>query len=239
MGYDSRSSLVGAKVEREILARVRPALAEGIGKGMKLAGEHWKGAMQRRFKRRSGGTGSSLPGTIHRRSSLLANSIGFRVQEGTQLADVRATLFVAGAKYGRAQQFGAIIRPKTGKFLAIPGKANLNPSGVPRKSSARAWWSEFERTGKILVVKSKKNPANRVVLWRATERSKWQHWWTLVPEVTIPGPKSTGAPSNLAFYETWHLQIDDRAALIRDQAQKSLNRAGLALAVDVGKVRVT
>lgn len=239
MAYDARAQLVGQKIERALVDGVRASLAEGIGRGMKLSAEHWHGAMQRRFRRRP--IGPTLPGSIHRRTGLLARSLGYRIQTGPsrRLADLRALLFVAGARYGRAQQYGAIIRPRRSKYLAIPGRANLTAAGVTRKSSARNWWREFEKAGEIIVVPSKTNPANRVVLWRKTKRSKWQHWWTLVKEATIPGPESTGSPSNLAFYETWNAQADDRVKLIRSEAQRSLNRAGLAVVVDVGKVKVT
>lgn len=230
----------GAKLGEALLRRARPVMAQGLGKGLEQATAHWDRAMQQRF-RGYRSVGPHLPGSgIGNRSKRLRLSLGRRVVPGADggLEGLRAVMFSAGVPYARAQQFGAVIKPKSAKRLAIPGPANLTPAGVTRKSNARAWFEEAKKSGELALVPSRRTPGNTVVLWRKTAKSKWQHWWTLVKQVTLPGPKSTGGPSRLGFYETWAAQRSDRVKLIQHHVQQSLNRAKLTAYVSADSVEI-
>lgn len=229
----------GSKLDDALLNVVRPAMADGLSRGLDRSARLWDRAMQQRMRRKGGNsTFGSPPGTIGRRTGSLARSLNFRVQRGfdKKLSSVRLVLFTAGVPYARVQEYGAVIRPRRAKHLTIPGKANLTAAGVARKGSARSWFREFERTGDVAVVPSKTHRGTLVVLWRKTRRSKWQHWWTLVKQVTIKGPKTTGDKSRLGFRDTWDSQQDERAALIQREVQAAIN--GLKRGIAVPKVEI-
>lgn len=231
----------GSKLDEALLKIVRPAMAAGLSKGLDRSARLWDRAMQQRFRRKGGSsTFNTPPGTIGRRTGTLARSLNFRVQRGfdKKLSSVRLVLFTAGVRYARTQEYGAVIRPRRAKHLTIPGPANLTAAGVARKPSARAWFREFESKGDVAVVPSKKHRGTLVVLWRKTRRSKWQLWWTLVKQVTIKGPKTTGHKSRLGFRDTWDSQQRERAALIQRDVQKSLNGIKRGVGVALPKIEI-
>jgi hypothetical protein len=259
VGVDIEVRWNGHNLGPALLKRARPVMAEGIGKGLNLSAEHWRNGVSKRFGKAR--IGPNLPGSIGNRSNALRLSLGFRVVPGAEggLDGMRAVVFSAGVPYARAQQFGAVIKPVRAKRLALPGPANLTSAGVARKSNVRAWFEEFGASGQIALVPSKRTPGNTVVLWRPSNSSRrfawddglvkrarvkavkpapWQHWWTFASSVTLPGPKSTGGPSRLGFYETWNAQRADRAKLIQHHVQQALNRAKLTAYVSADSVEI-
>lgn len=258
MGFDIEVRWNGHNLGPALLKRARPVMAQGIGVGLDRSAQHWRNGVWARFGRVK--IGPARADAIGNRSNALRNSLGFRVVSGQDggLEGLRAVMFSAGVPYARAQQFGAVIRPKRAKRLAIPGPANLTAALDTRKSDVRAWFDEFGRTGEIALVPSRRTPGNTVVLWRPSNRrfewddglvgrkrlkvkrkpAAWQHWWTLTKQVTLPGPKSTGGPSRLGFYETWRAQRADRAALVRHNVQQALNRAKLTAYVSADSVEI-
>ena len=91
-----------------------------------------------------GGTG---PKTLSTRSGALVRSIldGVWV-EGDHLGDIQGG--ISTVSYGATQEFGATIRPKNGKYLAIPLPAALDARGVPLKLGPRQWDNTFVATSK-------------------------------------------------------------------------------------------
>lgn len=97
-----------------------------------------------------GGTG---PKTLSRRSGGLVTSILESVQvTGTAFGDIEGHI---GAGFpGVVHEFGAVIKPRTAKYLTIPLPEALDGRGVPLKKSAREWQNTFvarSKAGNLII----------------------------------------------------------------------------------------
>ena len=91
-----------------------------------------------------GGTGDR---TLSRRSGDLIQSVKDSVRvTSTTLANVQGG--IGGAFYLRTHEYGATIRPKKAKYLAIPLPEALNANGTPKLASPRQWKNTFVKQSK-------------------------------------------------------------------------------------------
>ena len=99
--------------------------------------------------RRHGGAwpGGTSDRTLSRRSGDLIQSIKDSVRvTGNTLANVQGG--IGGAFYLRTHEYGATIRPKKAKYLAIPLPEALNANGTPKLASPRQWKNTFVKQSK-------------------------------------------------------------------------------------------
>jgi len=236
MGDQIEVAWDGEQLGQALLERVRPIMGQGLAKGLNQAALLWDAAMQKHIRKRT--FGPQIQGTIGNRSGNLKKSLKFRVISSQKLEENRLVLFVAGARYARAQQYGATITPRNARRLAIPGPENLTGAGLTKTRSARAWFDEFKKTGQIALIRSRRTPGNTVVLWRRTKRSAWEHWWTLASKVTLPGPTTDGSPSRLQFFETYERQAKDRAAILQHTVTQALRASKIEGVLEGRSVRI-
>lgn len=138
---------------------------------------------------------------LRKRTGALARG-WFRIVDGDTIGTL-VGLLATNVPYAAAHEFGAIIRPVRGKWLWIPGRKLLTPSGVFKGWDGVPWGAIFFR-------RSKRNPANLVALAatktliapRRARRTNggWadgaasllrghqevEHFATLAPQVMIP-----------------------------------------------------
>lgn len=98
--------------------------------------------------------GGTSPSTLSRRSGTAVASILSSVKvTGSDLNTIRG--LIGGVGYLKTHEFGAVIRPKNGKYLTIPLPAALNANGTPKFQSARQWPNTFvlkSKKGNLLIV---------------------------------------------------------------------------------------
>lgn len=124
-----------ARIKRQI-----PSLAVALGREWKGAlnkhGDWWFGRMADRFRAPLTRYGQeNLNSTLHNRSGALRNSMHKKVR-GTRLKDLNLRLW-SDSPYARLQEYGGVIRPRGGGYLAIPVDDNLTATGQPRYRSPR------------------------------------------------------------------------------------------------------
>jgi hypothetical protein len=107
--------------------RLRPALMREILSTALRAESAAIGFYDERLRRRTGRLARTISGEVDE----TPDGFGFRLRGGG--------LSKGGGevRYGRAQERGATIRPKRGRFLAIPVGPALKPSGEARYASPR------------------------------------------------------------------------------------------------------
>jgi hypothetical protein len=205
-----------ARVNKQQLERISRLVAsqpERVARGAKRMfgqwGQEWFGRMQNRF-------GETKQLTA--RTGRLRRSLN-HVVTGSSVSDLKLSITSAGVSYARVQEFGGVIRPKNGRFLAIPTEANKTSAGVAKYPTPRALIEA--KPGQTFFMRNKQN-ANRLTLFlvgtkgaRAkTERFKgaigaqretFVPMFILVPQVEIPGPKAPNKTrsSRLGFFDTW------------------------------------
>jgi len=150
---------------------------------------------------------------------------------GSKLDDLKLRLQGGeGVAYAHKQERGGVIKPKNGKYLTIPTRANLSAAGVSRFPSARALIAAnpgktfFRRTdeGKLLLflnqgVSETIRRAHNAGLPKGGVRAKKGDavpMFLLVRSVDLPGPDSPTkkAPSRLGFHDTWNAMRARRGA---------------------------
>jgi len=87
-------------------------------------------------------------GILNRRSGEMINSIFRSVSVQTDGDEVRGT--IGGNLTARTHEFGAIIRPRRAKMLAIPLPGAMSARGVPLRPGPRDWPNLF-------IIKSKRD----------------------------------------------------------------------------------
>ncbi|MEY9560468.1 hypothetical protein [Sinorhizobium fredii] len=97
--------------------------------------------------------GGTTAQTLSRRSGKLAGSILRSVDVGGNTFEtIEGTI---GADFpGVVHEFGATIKPKTAKYLAIPLPAALDSKGVPLKKGPRDWAHTFvskSKAGNLII----------------------------------------------------------------------------------------
>lgn len=113
------------------------------------------------------------PGTMSRRSSGIASSLGYSVS-GSALNEVRAAVF--GSKITKVHERGAVIRAKRARYLTIPLPAAMDSRGNPLKRRARDWQNTF-------VKRSKKGA---LIIFQSRGRGEIIPLYVLKKQVRIP-----------------------------------------------------
>jgi len=202
---------------------MRDRLVKNTETFLRRAGAQWQGAMTRRFGRDRDMTS---------RSGKLVGSLNYAFS-GFTLGDMQLKCYSAGVPYALSHEFGARIRPVKAKWLTIPGPDNLTAAGVPREPSMRAFMERIKPFGRLRIFPSHRKQGTLLAVFypnavqraiatgadrrrlRKAEKSnvRGQLMWILKKQVTIPGPKTTGASSSLRFFETWQDIAPAREAL--------------------------
>lgn len=114
--------------------------------------------------------------TNHVRSGRLRNSMGQETKAEGSL--IKTLLGSMGVVYARIQEFGGLIKPKRGKYLAIPLSAAKTKAGVARYASPR------DIPGLVFLKSKTGNPilAQRVAKGK---KSKLVPMFVLVKSVTL------------------------------------------------------
>ena len=93
-------------------------------------------------------------GRLNRRSGAMIQSIFRSVSVTTNGDEVRGT--IGGNIQARTHEFGAVIRPKRAKMLAIPLEGAMSARGVPLRPKPRDWPNLFiikSKKGNLLLVR--------------------------------------------------------------------------------------
>jgi hypothetical protein len=135
-GLEALSRTMGRDLDRSapVLSRELKTFLEGVAEAMaRRHGTAWPGGTSdRTLSRRSGGLIASIKQSVTVRSQ--------------RLADIEGG--IGGAFYLRTHEYGATIRPKKAKYLAIPLPEALNANGTPKLASPRLWKNTFVKQSK-------------------------------------------------------------------------------------------
>ena len=124
-----------ARVQRSIRS-IGVHVAREWKSALKKHGQWWFGQMAERFRAPLTRYGQPNPHTmLHTRTGALKNSLHHKV-EGTKLSSLKLRLW-SDSPYAAMQEHGGVVRPRRGKYLAIPADDNLTPAGAPRYRSPR------------------------------------------------------------------------------------------------------
>jgi hypothetical protein len=194
-------------------------------------GYEWERAVQDRF------TGRTGPQSLRGRTGNLRRSLSAKV-DGSSLGDLRLRCVSQGPNYARAQQYGAEIRPVNARHLTIPIGGNETAAGVPRYPTVGSLIAEFgkrafflKRPGKNTLVMLKDASSGGVAGSLAQKRNTLHKnkkgsmtpMFVLVDRVTLPGPKTTGGPSRLGFFEEFQ-KLAARRTIV-DRVAREIGRA--------------
>lgn len=132
----------GEKLVQRILSRGEPEVRKSLLRALTDGGRDFTGKYQREHLRSPSGEPTAT--SVARRTGNLAKSFDFRVK-GKRLNDLSLVLgfgppavdsWVGGAeKYAKTHLEGRTIRPRRGKYLAIP--LDKTKAGVARRKSPR------------------------------------------------------------------------------------------------------
>lgn len=120
---------------------------------------------------------SGQAGRLNRRSGRLMKSLRVRVFPGSKTIEQVAGEIGTQSPYAGVHEYGATIRPKRSKYLAIPLPAALDSRGVPKRRGPRSWKNTF-------VAKSK--AGNLIIFQRRRGVKGIIPLYVLKKEVTIP-----------------------------------------------------
>lgn len=183
-----------ARVEAIVRAQIE-RLRVAMVKTLKTDGLRWEGAMQASVRgplALEGGKGPDQNLAV--RSGSLRRSFGHEVLGLEQLHGMRLVKY-STSRYAKIHEFGGVIRPVKGRYLTVPLRAAMTPSGVPRMPNARAWPDTFvynDRYGHLFIAQDPNRQARLVAaaegyarLPRGTKK-KLILLYMLVDQVTIP-----------------------------------------------------
>lgn len=167
----------------------RQGLSKELRKALINQKDAWFGAMTQQFRAPLTRFGDPNPHrTLHNRTNALRNSLRGQVF-GSSLKKGMGIRYSSSHPGVNVQEFGAVIRPRRGQFLAIPIDDNLTPAGARRRKSPRdfpgGFFIELE-SGNIYFVRKTADDL--------------EFLFAMLRKVTIPGP-SNGKPSRLGFIE--------------------------------------
>lgn len=166
-------------------------------------------------------------GLLQNRSGMLRRSFGFGVTGGLKDGyDLTLLVYSSGVKYARLQEYGGTIRPRRAKYLTIPLKDALTPSGVQRYSSARDLFTyhpdqisvvRSPKSGKLFIVSDGRPGAKTA----KGKNSQTQWLYILKKSVTIP--------PRLGFRKTFKSPVmaGDRQARLRVAVRRALAKVKL------------
>jgi hypothetical protein len=151
--------MLGFRIESKDAARLisalngtRPRARQYWRQSATTVGERGVELIQRYYR----GAGQTEPDRTARRTGALARSYTSQVSTHGEAIDLRVGVLRAGAKtlsYAAAHEFGATIRPKSAKYLAIPLGAAKTRAGVAR-GGPRDYPNTYRaktKAGKLLV----------------------------------------------------------------------------------------
>lgn len=203
--------LTGDEALSRALTTAAPVLlVKHLHAAMVDAGSQWEVAMKRRFT--GFATGVRKRDGLFNRSGSLRRSIRVVTTKGKTVSELNQAMNVGGAEasYARAQEFGAVVKPRLKRFLTVPLPAALTPSGVLR-GGARLY-----RKGKGYATDMgptfiRRGPSGQPIIFLDRGQTKGGRARKPVPlyvlkrQVTIPGPTTTGGPSRLGAIDTAQL----------------------------------
>lgn len=114
-------------LRRELSLTIDKVIQEMVSRHSSLGGKR-RNTTSTRLKSRSGEGINSIIESKEMRGGNTIESVEGRV---------------GGNFYMAVHEFGAVITPKTAKYLTIPQPAALDSNGVPKKQSARQWMNTF------------------------------------------------------------------------------------------------
>jgi len=204
-----------ARIKRRI-----PSFAVALNREWRSAlrkhGDWWFGRMAERFRAPLTPYGQPNPNTtLHNRTGALRNSL-HRSVFGTKLKDLGLRMW-SDSPYARLQEYGGTIRPRAGKYLAIPIDDNLTPAGAPRHRSPRS--PEISK-GRFL------ETSTGALFYVLDTDNDTKFLFALRKEVDIPGPGPQArrkGPSRLGMRDM-SLGPDSRR-LLRRRIQVGARRA--------------
>lgn len=146
---------------------------------------------------------------LQSRTGLLNKSFNYEVQGGS-IADLQVRVYSAGTSYANLQEYGGEIKPRNGKYLALPiGKA-LGPRGIPRKKGPREYPDGFFFTSKrgnlLFGVRSGRGKRKRI-----------EPLYLLRTSVYVP--------PRLGFSSTWDRLGPNRVLRVGNAVKRGFNRA--------------
>lgn len=143
---------------------------------------------------------------LKRRTGFLAASQK-TVVVGDRLANVVGVYAIGGGvvKYARLHEYGGVVRPVKGKFLAVPMSANQTKAGVAR-AAPRDLANTFVLRGMIF-----QRPADK----------------DGVPVAMFALKRSVTIPPRLGVREEWARDIDRRKAFMVAALSAGIHQAGL------------
>jgi hypothetical protein len=202
---------VDARKLSQALERMPELMARRGQAAFSRAGNDFTGGVIKRMGKYPNAPG----GGLNIRSARLRDSIGFAVT-GDSLGTLQLKVFSAGVPYANLQEYGGVVRPKTGKFLTIPTPANLTGAGVPRFPSARdfinqhkgeTFWLRTEAGGRqnLLLMWKKPGLAQRRSLKLGNSKAAKE---TAVPMFRLV--RSSTVRGRLGMRDTWNELSQDR-----------------------------
>ena len=143
------------------------------------------------------------PPGLRRRTGRLAQSFTGEVTGGT--VGTLVMRYGTNVPYAEIHEFGGTVRAKRAKFLTIPLKANLTPSGVMRKS--------IREFAVVRFIKSKRGRRGSLIALCGPSADNLKPMFVLVRSVKIP--------ARLGLRRTWvverrRLTVDLNAAIRRE-----------------------
>lgn len=195
------------------LARAPQQVTAEMGKGFTIIGSRFERFMVKEKLRKSGrpSFGDPRPG-LYRRTGSLARSL---INQVTGREDIDNLQLRVGwidpraAQIASVHEFGATIRPRTRKYLAIPLPAAMTNAGVV-KAPPREWPNSFvtrTRGGDLLIA--------------TTEGGRLVPLFALKKEVKVP--------PRLQLIDSWNSEQfrTTRLTVLQAAIDKGLERAGL------------
>lgn len=181
-----------------------------------------------RMRRRMRADGESM--SVRSRTGLLFGSFQKEIRRAGGLGGLRMRMFSAGVKYADIQEHGGIVRPKKGKFLAIPQSPVKTPAGVARYRSPRDYpgptFVMRDKKGRLWIAGKVRSGAadNRFVgplqRGKGKRREEIRFLWLLVKSVRIKG--------RLGWFDTWRGAANQRRDMLAAAAGRALKAAGAA-----------
>lgn len=188
-------------------------LAREMRSALERSGQRWHRDMLKRF----GGKAAIFPrrkllNKLSTRTGKLRRSL--RVEMGPKKGtEVSMTLASRGTPYGAAQELGAVIKPVNAKWLWIPLKGNVTPTGRTRKTprllmnqKENLYFHKVKGKQAMVVYQTHKwyNGNRRSGSQERRGLRQMTAMFYLKKKVTIPGPETTGGKSRFGFFDTWN-----------------------------------
>lgn len=198
------SGTVKTDKARRLLSRVPNSLFAEFRKEFVRSGSQWESEMGKRLR------GNPLQS----RTGALARGLSSKT-DGGSLNSLRLRLRASNVPHARAQELGAVITPRRAKWLWIPLGANKTPAGVPKRTPRQF----FQERGSFIRTRGDSGVAF------AKRGRRLVPMFALRKRVVLPGPKTTGGPSRLGFFETWDKLGPERARRHRVALARAIRTA--------------